>query len=438
MICMIYRRKRVSDGKTETARLYRGRYRLEGEAKITEVPLHTSDKRVAQQRLDEIVKQKQLESAGMAPSEAQRTAIRVPLLHHLKDYLADLTTSGRDEKYIYIVEKQIRKLLAECRWSVLSDVTSDSFVRWRAKQRKAPKTLNEYLIGISALLNWMERHERIEKNPLKHVQKVQTNGRQVRLRRALTDDEMKRLLAKAGPRKIVYLMAVYTGLRRAELAALVRSDLNLDAEQPFVNVRASTTKNHKQAILALHGDLVSELRKLLAQLPTNENKLLAHLMPKMSVFKNDLKAAGIEFLNAEGKRADFHSLRHTLATNLARAGTSPRIAMEVMRHSDIKLTTKTYTDAGLLPVADAVVKLPSLMRKARSTQISTQSLFRAGHDQSTSGTDMSTDDALQALGIKQLEQDDSELVTTGQDLANGSGGRARTYDQSVNSRPLYH
>jgi len=233
-------------------------------------------------------------------------------------------------------------------------------------------------------------------------------------------------------------MAVYTGLRRAELAALVRSDLNLEAEQPFVNVRASTTKNHKQAILALHADLVSELRKLLEKLPPDENKLLAHLMPKMSVFKSDLKAAEIEFINAEGKRADFHSLRHTLATNLARAGTSPRIAMEVMRHSDIKLTTKTYTDAGLLPVADAVVKLPSLVRKARSTQIGTQKLFRAGHDQSTPGTDVSTDDALQALGIKHLEQDDSALVTTGQELSNGSGGRARTYDQSVNSRPLYH
>ena len=64
MICMIYRRKRVSDGKTETARLYRGRYRLEGEAKITEVPLHTSDKRVAQQRLEEIVKQRQQEQPG--------------------------------------------------------------------------------------------------------------------------------------------------------------------------------------------------------------------------------------------------------------------------------------------------------------------------------------------------------------------------------------
>ena len=32
--------------------------------------------------------------------------------------------------------------------------------------------------------------------------------------------------------------------------------------------------------------------------------------------------------------------------------------MEVMRHSDIKLTTKTYTDAGQLPTADALESLP--------------------------------------------------------------------------------
>ena len=77
---------------------------------------------------------------------------------------------------------------------------------------------------------------------------------------------------------------------------LVRVNSPLFAAGFFI-VHASTTKNHKQAILALQGDLVSELKKL-----------PAHLMPKMSVFKNDFKVAGIEFLNAEGKRADFHSL----------------------------------------------------------------------------------------------------------------------------------
>jgi hypothetical protein len=51
----------------------------------------------------------------------------------------------------------------------------------------------------------------------------------------------------------------------------------------------------------------------------------------MKRFKADLKASGIEFIHIAGHRADFHSLRHTLATNLARAGTAPRVAMEIMR-----------------------------------------------------------------------------------------------------------
>ena len=79
----------------------------------------------------------------------------------------------------------------------------------------------------------------------------------------------------------------------------------------------------------------------------------------MNIFKADLRAAKIDPVDGRGQRADFHALRHTLATNLALAGTAPRVAMEVMRHSDMRLTSKTYTDAGLLPLADAVTKLPS-------------------------------------------------------------------------------
>jgi hypothetical protein len=41
--------------------------------------------------------------------------------------------------------------------------------------------------------------------------------------------------------------------------------------------------------------------------------------------------------------------------------------MEAMRHSDIRLTTKTYTDTGLLPVSDAVGKLPSSLSGKRLT-----------------------------------------------------------------------
>jgi hypothetical protein len=35
--------------------------------------------------------------------------------------------------------------------------------------------------------------------------------------------------------------------------------------------------------------------------------------------------------------------------------------MEIMRHSDLRLTTKTYTEAGLLAIWDKVTDLPSFI-----------------------------------------------------------------------------
>ena len=100
---------------------------------------------------------------------------------------------------------------------------------------------------------------------------------------------------------MIYLTAVHTGLRRKELKLMETDDLHLDAEQPFVNVRPSTTKNHKQAVIALHPDVVVELRKL----PLLPGKVFANGLPKMETFKRDLRRAGIEFIDAKGRRADF-------------------------------------------------------------------------------------------------------------------------------------
>ena len=417
MICTIFRPKRTKNGKSQVSRLYRGRYRLDGETKLHDIPLHTSDKRVAQQKLEEIVKTRQLESAGMLTPEALRKAAQSPLEQHLKEYVADLAALKRDDQYIYELKNRVGRMMKDCGWKQLKDITPESFQTWRAKQNLSPKTLNEYLGSISSLLNWMEKHERIPRNPLQHVQKVQAHGRQVRPRRAFTDDEMQRLLGVAGKRKVVYLTAVYTGLRRSELAALERPDLHLAGEKPFINVRASTTKNHQQAVIALHPELVSEMRDHVAKMPAGTPRVFAGVMPTMTRFKMDLKAAGIPFLNAAGQRADFHSLRHTLATNLARAGTAPRVAMEIMRHSDMRLTAKTYTDAGLLPVADAVLKLPFLSKpKDTSTQIGTQDLFREGHDLSTAGTTVAGIPLLDLSGNEQLGRENESPVQTGQNL----------------------
>jgi integrase len=432
MICLVYRRKRNSNGKTQLARLYRGRYRLDNEPKITDVPLNTPDKRVAQQRLEQMVKEKQMEQEGILAPTAVRKAAQSPLEQHLLEYVADLTALKRDDRYVYELKNRVLRLMRECTWTQLKDITSNSFQSWRVTHELAPKTLNEYLGSISSFLSWMEKHERVAQNPLRHVQKVATNGRQVRPRRAFSDDEMHRLLTVAGKRKVVYLAAVYTGLRRGELSKLDRDDLHLDSESPFVIARASTTKNHKQAVIALHPELVAELRIHLEKMSLKTTEVFAAIMPNMDEFRDDLKAANILFINPAGLRADFHSLRHTLATNLARAGTAPRVAMEIMRHSDMRLTAKTYTDAGLLPVADAVLKLPGLTApKVAGTQIGTQKLFPAGQ------TESAPVKPLPIAPLTQLTEDEYTRLKNGEPVTPGHKweGVGRTGFEPVKAKP---
>jgi integrase len=79
----------------------------------------------------------------------------------------------------------------------------------------------------------------------------------------------------------------------------------------------------------------------------------------MKTFRRDLSRAGIVYQDAVGRRVDFHSLRMVFDTWLAVSGAHSRVAMELMRHSDLKLTMKIYTDVSQLPLTASVAALPS-------------------------------------------------------------------------------
>src|SRR5207247_65626 len=72
-------------------------------------------------------------------------------------------------------------------------------------------------------------------------------------------------------------------------------------------------------------------------------------------------AAGIPYRDADGRVADFHALRHSYITLLERSGASPKMAQELARHSDIRLTMNVYTPARLHDLVGAVEGLPALL-----------------------------------------------------------------------------
>jgi hypothetical protein len=72
-------------------------------------------------------------------------------------------------------------------------------------------------------------------------------------------------------------------------------------------------------------------------------------------------ANGIPYHDESGRYADFHALRYTWATFPQRNGVAQRFAMKPMRHSDIKLIAKVYTNETQLPIYDAIKGLPRLL-----------------------------------------------------------------------------
>ena len=126
------------------------------------------------------------------------------------------------------------------------------------------------------------------------------------------------------------------------------------------DARAEQTQLHNTKI---HGGLLAaNLRAPRAQRDVAENSARVFHMPRhlVKILDRDLAAADVPKTDADGRTVDVHAMRHTTATYLAKAGVAPRIAQSLLRHSDVRLTLGTYTDARLLNTVGALNALPAL------------------------------------------------------------------------------
>ena len=146
------------------------------------------------------------------------------------------------------------------------------------------------------------------------------------------------------------------------------------------------SKNHYEDALPLHPDLVAALRAIKPASCKLDGLIFKGMFPGYKRFYADLLAAGIDWKDQGDGRLDFHSFRVTYCTQLAPGTPSERVRMALMRHRDPKQTAKTYTDARMLPLKEAIGKLSFHRAEASGaddTQIDTQTPVAAGHLLST-------------------------------------------------------
>lgn len=351
------KRRDARTGKTRESRYWWGQYRLEGDAKYTRVSLKTSDKRIAQKRLEELVTRKERLQAGILPPDAMAEAAAKPVTQHLEDFVACLDRTNRSREYTRKIRQRVTRLIRECRWERVADVTAASFIAWRNNQAAglAPKTINDYQDAVYALLAWLKSTSQVMHNPIEGVGRMSTTTGRTFLRRALTDAEAERLVDSSGPRSAVYLLALHTGLRRGELRKLLWDDVDLHAG--LIRLRAEATKAGRPDVLPLSRPCIAVLAELASDRGT-AGRVFSSGMPSHHTVRADFERAGICRVDAKGRKVDFHALRMTFITNLQRAGVPQRHAMALARHTDPKLTANTYADVEAMPLAQAVGRLP--------------------------------------------------------------------------------
>jgi len=323
--------------------------------------------------------------------------LRRPLREHMADWHKGLLDKGVTRKHADLLKSRVKALLTGCKFEFWSDVSASTVQGWIADQRASGlsvQTCNFYLQAAKQFCRWLLKDGRAPQNPLAYLEagNVKTDRRHDR--RAFSAEDLQRVLeaARMGPdrsgmtgvdRAMLYRVAVETGLRAGELRSLTVGSFKLAGDSPTVTVAAAYSKHRREDVLPIRPDLAAVLREHFAG---KSSVAVAFRMPEPSAVSRMLRAdlgaartAWIEqargnpaeherrkdsdflsYADAAGRKADFHALRHTFISNLARGGVHPKIAQQLARHSTITLTMDRYSHTVMGELQDALRALPGL------------------------------------------------------------------------------
>jgi integrase len=253
-------------------------------------------------------------------------------------------------------KKPLRKLTTADVAAFLDHVERVNRERKRPRE-VSPTTLAKHLRHLGACLQAAKTERLIAENPVRLLAASARPRAQKKRPSYFTNDELARLWPELAERPLVsYLcrVAVATGMRFGELAALRWQDVNLLDEEILVShtytpgVGVKATKSGEPRTI----DLTPQAKRLLEQwYPQTsgvglvfERKAGGHLDGGrvLDVLYAAMVRAGVPRIGERGGKRTFHSFRNTFARIALEGGAQLTWVQAQLGHSSITLTRDVY------------------------------------------------------------------------------------------------
>ena len=356
-----------------------------------------SDKGEAMRIASHLENQGKLIREGIIDTKQQKFAVngQAGIADHVAAYRADLLGRNRTAKHVDLAVKRIENLIAKAGIERLPDISGSRISTALGQLRDsglAERTIGHYTRCIKGFTRWAWRNGLCADDPLA-ILAVKVNvplAERKHIRRPFSADELRQLLAytKAAPtrwnmtgvdRAMLYSVACGTGFRANELRSLTLQSFKL--EEPAIALSGTAAKNGKDVLQPIPMELADELKPWLAGRKAGPVFSMCNKGNVVRMLRDDMNHARIAWLkatrpgverramrkgdflrpiDADGRYADFHALRATYITMLARANVPVKVLQTLARHSDPKLTLNTYSIMGISDMTAAVALLPNL------------------------------------------------------------------------------
>ena len=271
----------------------------------------------------------------------------------------------RNKVYIQTTVARVRSIVKGCGFKTWADIRKAAIETYLGGLDVASGTHNGYCTAFKQFCTWAVKDERAEYSPAQYLDRVRVPNKEKR--RPLAFDEVCQLLettSGAGrrlgmtgiDRAILYRLGIETGFRANELRNLTVDCFDLD--KATVHLDAQYCKDRRDASQPITMALACSLKPFLAD---RDSKALAFNMTQREtarMLKEDAIRAGLPLTDEKGRELVFHSLRHTLRTELVRTRATEAVTDKIMRHKPNGVGATFYGHVTDFEIRSAIEKLP--------------------------------------------------------------------------------